>query len=75
MLADNPNDNILQQYVTVKKEIEGINNHITKDIMIRAKAKFIEQNEAITKLFLGLERSKAKTKNISKLITENNNSY
>jgi hypothetical protein len=71
-LAKDPNDNILQQYATVKKEIEEINNHITKGIMLRAKAKHIEQNEANTKLFLGLEKSQAKTKNISKLITDNN---
>ena len=72
MLAENPNDNILQQYSTTKKEIEEINNYITKGIIVRAKAKFIEQNEASTKLFLGLEKSKAKTKNISKLIIDNN---
>ena len=72
MLAENPNENTLQQQVTVKKEIEEINNHITNGIMIRAKSKFIEQNEANTKLFLGLERSRAKTKNITKLITDNN---
>jgi hypothetical protein len=71
-LADNPNDNLLQQCATTKKEIEEINNHITKGIMIRAKAKYIEQNEASTKLFLGLEKSRAKTKNISKLIINDN---
>jgi hypothetical protein len=74
ILAENPNENTLQQLATIKNEIEEINNHITKGIMIRAKAKFIEQNEANSKLFLGLERSRAKTKNISKLILDNNNS-
>jgi exonuclease III len=72
MLANNPNDNTLQQCATIKKEIEEINNHITKGIMIRAKAKYIDQNEGNTKLFLGLEKSKAKIKNISKLIINKN---
>jgi hypothetical protein len=71
-LAEHPNENVLQQLSTTKKEIEEINNHVTKGIFIRAKAKYIEQNEASSKLFLGLERSKAKTKNISKLITNDN---
>ena len=62
VIADSPDTNIYQRYNTIKKEIEHINNHITKGIMIRAQAKYIEQNEASTKLFLGLEKSKAKTK-------------
>ena len=62
---------LYQQYITVKNEIEQINNHITKGIMIRAQAKFIEHNEGNTKLFLGLEKSRAKTKNITNLIADN----
>jgi hypothetical protein len=62
-LADNPDANILQQYATKKNELQQINNHMTQ---------FIDQNEANSKLFLGLERLKAKTKSITKLINENN---
>jgi hypothetical protein len=73
IIAISPNTDILQQYVTIKKELEEINNHIAKGVFIRAKAKHIEQNEANTKLFLGLERSKANLKNITKLIVDDNN--
>jgi hypothetical protein len=65
------NDNNYQQYITVKKEIEQINNHITKGVIIRAQAKFTDQNESNTKLFLGLEKSRAKTKNMSSLTDDN----
>jgi hypothetical protein len=68
ILAQRPDENVLQQISTAKKEIEEINNYITRGIIIRAKAKYIEQNEASSKLFLGLEKSKAKIKNISKLL-------
>ena len=34
---------------------------------------FMEQNKAYTKLFLGLERSKAKANNITKLIIAKKN--
>jgi endonuclease/exonuclease/phosphatase family metal-dependent hydrolase len=72
-LAGNSDTNTYERYNTIKKEIEQINNHITKGIMIRAQAKYIEQNEASTKLFLGLEKSKAKTKNITNLIVNKKN--
>jgi hypothetical protein len=67
-LAIDQNENTQQQYNTTKRELENINNHITRGIMIRAQAKHIELNEVNSKLFLGLERSKAKIKNISSLI-------
>ena len=70
---ETPDANIIQQYATTKKELEEINNHVTRGIMIRAKSKLIEQNEGNTKLFLGLERSRSKTKSITKLITDDNN--
>jgi hypothetical protein len=70
-LAKNSDTNTFERYNTIKKEIEQINNHITKGIMIRAQAKYIEQNEASTKLFLGLEKSKAKRKNITNLTVNN----
>ena len=71
-LATNPNANIQQMYNTTKNELESINNHTTKGIMLRAQAKHIELNKANSKLFLGLERSKAKIKNISSLIVKDN---
>ena len=35
--AENPDANSLQQYVSTKKELEKINDHLTRGIMIRAK--------------------------------------
>jgi exonuclease III len=71
-LASNPSDNVHQHYTTVKKELEEINNYAARGVYIRAQAQFIEQNELNTKLFLGLERSRAKSKSISKLINDQN---
>jgi hypothetical protein len=73
-LAIKPDADIYQQMSTVKKEIEEINNYITKGIIIRAQANYVEQNETNSKLFLGLEKSRAKTKNLSKLILEDGSS-
>jgi hypothetical protein len=53
-------------------ELEEINNYVARGVYIRAQAKYIEQNESNTKLFLGLERSRSKNKNITKLITDDN---
>jgi exonuclease III len=68
-LASDPKDTH-QHYITVKKELEEINNYAARRVYIRAQAQFIEQNELNTKLFLGLERARSKNKNISKLIND-----
>ena len=69
-LASNPNEDTHQHYSTVKKQLEEINNYTARGVYIRAQAKYIEQNELNTKLFLGIERARSKNKNISKLIND-----
>ena len=69
-MAKKTNENLFQHFTTVKKELEEINNYVARGVSIRAQAKYIDQNEANTKLFLGLERSRSKNKNITKLIVD-----
>ena len=52
ILSNNPNDDNHQAYITTKKELEHLNNHITRGIMLRANVKYMELNEANNKFFL-----------------------
>ena len=42
--------------------------------MMTSHAQYIEQNESISKLFLGLEKSRSKNKSITTLILDDNTS-
>ena len=55
-------------YQRVKMQYDGLIEETAQGALIRSRAKYIEQNEKCTKLFLNLEKQNAKVKNIRTLI-------
>jgi exonuclease III len=64
-MTEQPDDNTRQQYMTVIKELEMINNERTRGCQIRAKASHIEYNEHNSSYFFAKEKNNAMKKNIS----------
>ena len=69
--ANSSNDTIAR-YKNLQYELEKIHDDRTNGILIRAKIKQIEYGDKNSKYFLNIEKNNYKTKNITKLITENN---
>ena len=69
--VDKNDEEILREYVKLKNEIENINDKRTKGLIIRSKAKWIEEGEKGTKYFFGLEKRNFQQKNVSKLKLDN----
>ena len=60
-------DNVLEEYHTVKSELEFIERHRARGLMLRAKAQWIEEGEKNSSYFLRLEKSNYCNKLITKL--------
>ena len=50
-MAENPQNNVKQEYTTAVKELELVNNEKTKGAQIRSKCLHIDCNEYNTKYF------------------------
>ena len=68
VLESNLTAETLDEYNTYKKELEDIYMHKGKGIMLRSKAKLIENDEKPTKYFLRQENQNYKNKHIRSLI-------
>jgi exonuclease III len=64
-MASNPDENTKQEYQTLTRELELINNERTRGNQIRARATHIELNEKNSAYFLNKEKTNYNTKNIS----------
>ena len=65
-------DNVLKvEYDKIKRELESLIEIKANGAFIRSRAKYIEQGEKCTKFFLQQEKSRAKTKCITTLVTNN----
>jgi hypothetical protein len=62
------NDDAYSDYETTKREYEDIQKHKMQGIMIRSRAKFVEQGERNSKYFLNLEKHNQSIKNIKCLL-------
>jgi hypothetical protein len=71
LIADEPNDDNIQEYVTTKNEIELVNNERTKGCQIRARCMHIDANEYNSKYFLNKEISNAEQKACQALELDN----
>ena len=62
-----PSPDALDEYESVKKQIEDINDEIARGHMIRSRCKFIEEHEKPSKYFLNLEKATQNLKHIHSL--------
>ena len=67
MIQANYSETLLNQYNTVKEDLEKINAMKTEGQRIRSKAIYVEHNEKGSKFFIGLEKHNANIKNITRL--------
>jgi exonuclease III len=65
-----PNEDIIQELQTDKKELEMIYAEKSRGVQLRAKCTHLENNESNSKYFLSKEKTNAETKNMSKLIKD-----
>ena len=65
---DHVSDSVLNRYNTVKNELENIEKSKTRGIILRSKAKWVEEGEKNTSYFLRLERANYKNKHIEQLL-------
>jgi hypothetical protein len=65
----------IEQYEVAKSQLENLNRSKTNGVMIRSKARWIEQGEKSTKYFLSLEKHNYNKKNITKLTSDGVNFY
>jgi hypothetical protein len=70
LISENPNENNKQELLTLKKELESINNDRTIGAQMRARATHIELNEKNNAYFLNKEKSNYLVKNITTLHLE-----
>ena len=68
---DSGNDSLIEEYMLVKNEIENINELQTNGVLLRSKAKWIEDGEKCTKYFLQMENRNYKSKYIKSIINQN----
>ena len=65
---------LMDQYNSVKSELENIEKVKSRGIILRSKAKWVEEGEKNTSYFLRLERANYKNKHIEQLMDKNNRS-
>jgi hypothetical protein len=70
-IQNHNNENVFDEYVPVKNELEAIMKIQTQGKIIRSRAKFIREGEKNTKFFLNLEKRNHEIKHIKSLINEN----
>ena len=68
-----PEENDMMLYASLAKELEQLNNEITRGIQLRAQCEHMELNETNSAYFLSKEKSQAEIKSITKLVLENGN--
>ena len=72
-LKDNPNNQTLKDNLTEKKnDLNQIIETQTNGIILRAKAEWIEGAEKNTRCFSNLEKKRAESKTITRLVNKNN---
>jgi exonuclease III len=69
-IAENPNDNIIQEAEEVKTEIENHNAEKARGAWLRSKADWVEFGEKNSNFFLRLENRNKQVKNIATLLDE-----
>ena len=69
---DQNDENKYLEYLACKKELENIISCKTNGIIIRSRAKWIEEGEKNTKYFMNLEKRNSESKYIKKLINSKN---
>ena len=72
LFASSPNDSVLDEINIIKNELESEHLLKTKGVIIRSRLRWYEKGEKSTKYFLNLEKRRANTKSLSKLINERN---
>jgi exonuclease III len=70
-LAENPNEDLKQHYITATKELEMINNERAKGSQIRARVTHIKFNEQPNSYFFNKEKANMQVKNITVIQDEN----
>jgi exonuclease III len=68
--SDGSNKDLEENYYRLKNEWQSIENEKTAGLMLRSRARYIEQGERNTKYFIGLEKHRAETKTITEVVTE-----
>ena len=71
-LSNNPDDNTYVNYLQCKQEWESLIKKKTEAIILRSKAKWVEEGEKNSKFFLNLEKRNYNNKYIKKLISGDN---
>ena len=64
-LANNPNENDRQEFITITLELESLNNQKSRGNQIRTRATHIELNEKNSAYFFSNEKTNYNIKNIS----------
>ena len=70
-LVEDPNEDNLQKYEKIQKDIENIELESTKGAILRSKVQWAEHGEKNSKYFLNLEKQNAINKTIVRLQGEN----
>ena len=71
---DDVSENLMNQYHSVKSELENIEKTKSRGIIMRSKVKWVEEGEKNTSYFLRLERANYKNKHIEQLMDPSNKS-
>ena len=66
-INEEPNENVKQEYTTITRELEALNNEITRGNQIRARAMHIECNGKNSAYFLNREKANHQVRNITTL--------
>jgi exonuclease III len=64
------NTELEENYFRLKNEWQSIESEKTAGLMLRSKAKYIEEGERNTKYFIGLEKHKQEIKTITEVVTD-----
>ena len=67
-----PSNAVFEEYYNTKSELENIQRHKAKGIILRSKCQWVEEGEKNTSFFLRLEKSNYANKVISKLNVRDN---
>ena len=69
-LANNPSDDILNEIVLIKNELEELDSKIVDGIIVRSRIRWAEKGEKSNKYFLSLEKRICRKKQCKKLILD-----
>ncbi len=72
VLANNNTDDEFEEFTSVKNELESIEKHKARGVMLRSKCKWVEEGEKNTSYFLRLEQHNFSNKLISQILVDNN---